>query len=83
MSTIGVPTKFQLFIRGQFQSLLEPSPDLHQGIFPRAVSAFALAQGPRPQADSKESLPNVEDNAHDLVVILPLEGLANGGKLGV
>lgn len=47
------------------------------------VSGDALADGPRPQADTVEALAHVHDDTHHLVVTIVLEGLANGGQLGV
>ena len=73
------------------QHLLEPLPNRHQDLLARIrrpgfaalITGDRLSSGPRPHADSVEALAHVDHDAHDLVVALALERLADGGELGV
>jgi hypothetical protein len=83
MRAVGVATKLDLLIRRQLHRLLELLANLHQSLLSRAIPALALTHRPRPQADAEEGLAHVDDDAHDLVVVVFLEGFADGGQLGV
>jgi hypothetical protein len=83
MRAVGMATKLDLLIRRQLHRLLELLANLHQSLLSRAVPALALTHRPRPQADAEEGLAHVDDDAHDLVVVVFLEGFADGGQLGV
>jgi hypothetical protein len=83
MRTFGVATKLHLLIRRQLHRLLELLPNLHQCLLSRAVSPLALAHRPRPQPDAKEGLADIDDDAHDFVVIVFFECFADGSQLGV
>ena len=83
MCAIRMPTKIHHLIRPQLQRLLEPLPDLDQSLSARTIATLALAHRPRPQPNAKERLPDIDDHAHDLVVAVFLEGLADGGQLSV
>jgi len=83
MRAVGVTTKLDLLIRRQLHRLLELLPNLQQGLLSRAIAALALAHRPRPQPDAEEGLAHIDDDAHDLVVVVFLEGFADGGQLGV
>lgn len=47
---------------------------------PVAATRDALAYGASPDANAEESLADVDDDAHDLAVLLLFEGLADGGE---
>lgn len=47
------------------------------------VAGDALAHGACPQTDTVEALAHVHDHTHDLVVVVALEGLADGSQLCV
>lgn len=81
MRTIRMSTKLDLFVRPQLHRLLEPLPNLHQRLFTRTISSLSFADRPRPESDPKECLPDIDDHAHDLVVIVFFKGLADGGEL--
>lgn len=71
------------------ENLLEPTPDCLEDILAlrgcagALVALDALADGAGPQADSVEALAHVDHHAHDFVVGVLLEGLADGGELCV
>ena len=79
MRTIRMSTKLDRFVRPQLHRLLEPLANLHQRLFPSTISSLGFADRPRPQSNPKESLPNIDDHAHDFVVVVFFEGLADGG----
>jgi hypothetical protein len=69
--------------------VLEPPTDRLQylltlgGCASSLVTGDALAHGASPQTDTVEALAHVHDHAHDLVVAVALEGLADGRELCV
>lgn len=73
---------------GKSKDVLEPLADLFQPLLAlKRVSALngglalgLLASGAGPQTDTPESLADVDDNTHDLVVLLVLKGLADGSE---
>jgi len=78
MSSIGVTRELQDLCGRQLQHLLEPSTNLHQSIL-----ATTLAGSSRPETNSVEALPYIDDYAHNLVVTFILECLADSCELGV
>ena len=70
------------------ENLLEALADLLQPLLALlGVSALngglalgLLASSARPQTDTPEGLADVDDNTHDLVVLVVFKGLANGSK---
>lgn len=79
MRTIRMSTELDLFARPQLHRLLEPLPNLQQRLFPSTISSLGFADRPRPQSNPKECLPNIDDHAHDFVVVVFFEGLTDGG----
>ena len=73
----------------QSEHLLEPPTDCLQDILAlrgsagALVAGDALAHGACPQADTVEALAHVHHHAHDFVVVVGLECLADGGQLCV
>ena len=73
---------------GKSKDVLEPLADLFQPFLALkrvrtlngSLALGLLASGAGPQTDTPESLADVDDNTHDLVVLLVLKGLANGSK---
>lgn len=72
------------------ENLLEPSADRLEDLLALSgragaglVAGKALADGSRPQTDTVEALTHVHHNTHHLAVSVVLQGLADGGQLGV
>lgn len=93
MSTVGVAGELDDLTSGQVEELLEASSDVDEdltallggaalaaGDVAVATSGNALAYGASPDADAEEGLADVDDDTHDLAILLVLEGLANSGK---
>jgi hypothetical protein len=83
MRSIRMPTELQLLGRSQLERLLKPLPNPHQGLPPRVIAALPLPHRPRPQPDPEERLAHIDHHAHDLVVSIVLERLADGSELRV
>lgn len=67
------------------KDVLESTTDVLQdleGLVGRTALA-AFANRPRPQTNTVESLPDIHDHSHHLVIAIVLESLANSGQLGV
>jgi hypothetical protein len=83
-----VTGELDLLGAGEIEDVLEPLADLFQPLLAlKRVSALngglalgLLASGAGPQTDTPESLADVDDDTHDLVVLLVLKGLANGSE---
>jgi len=86
-----MPAKFHLLRVRQLQHALELLADLLQPLHARLLvlrrsssrsTTFLrrLACRPGPQTHTPETFADVDDHAHDLVVILLLECLADGGQ---
>jgi hypothetical protein len=75
----------------QTQDFLETTSDALQHLFPLCsgtglgalVAGKTLADGTSPETNTIESLANIDNDAHDLVVIVVFERFANRGELGV
>lgn len=86
VSRVRVTEKFDLLGVLDHQDVLEALANRGEytlGVFLRSSllrGAFARACGSRPQADAVKALANVDDDAHDFIVLVVLELLANGGK---
>jgi hypothetical protein len=87
MCGIGVTGELDSLLVVELEGLLEPLANLEQhllallgGASLAAVARNSTTDCPRPQTDTVEASPNVDDNAHDLVVLLILKVLANGGE---
>lgn len=96
MSRVRVARELDGLVGGQLEDLLEPLADGKKyllALLRRAALAArdvaiaaagdALADGAGPHADAEEGFPDVDDDAHDLAVVLVLEGLADGGHHGL
>jgi len=80
----------------QAERLLERAANLHEDLLALLDgAAFAtgyvavtaawegLADSARPDTDTVETLANVHNNAHDLAIVLVLDGLADGSEHNV
>lgn len=96
MRAIGVAREFENLGIGEFQDLLEAAANSHKDLLALlggsalaasdiAVSATrnALSYCASPDTDTEESLADIDDDTHDLTVLLVLQGLANGSEHGV
>lgn len=92
VSTVGVTRELDLLGGRQFQNLLESTADIHQNVLTLLIATTlaaghvtiasawnALSYGASPDTDSEERLSDVDNNTHDLTVVLVLESLANSG----
>jgi len=83
-----VTRELNLLGAGKSKDVLEPLANLLQPLLAlKRVSALngglalgLLASSARPQTDTPEGLADVDDNTHDLVVLVVFKGLANGSK---
>lgn len=87
MGGIGVTGELDRVVVLELKALLEPLADLQESLLALLLRpALALlardsaANGAGPEADTVEASPNVDDNTHDLIVLLVFEVLANGSK---
>lgn len=91
VSAVCMTRKFNDIRILQAQDFLEAESDILQDFlalgsrasFGALVSWKALADSASPQTDTVEALADVDDHAHDLVVVVVLESFANGGELCV
>lgn len=84
---VGVTAEFELLSRGQLQNFLEALADALEALAAlQRISRFVFAafgwltSRSSPESDTPESLADVDDHAHDLVIALVLEHLANGSE---
>lgn len=84
---VRVSGEFDLLLLRQTQHLLEPLADTLQplpallgGVGAAGLALGRIARRARPQPDTPEALADVDDHAHDLVLILLLELLADAGQ---
>lgn len=88
MSRVLVTRELNAVIGGKSKDVLKPLANLLQPLLALlGVSALngglalgLLASGAGPETNTPEGLTDVDDHTHDLVVVLVLEGLANGGE---
>jgi len=87
MCGVGVTRELYGFLVVELERLLEPLADLEEHFLAllsstglAAVARNSATNRPRPETDTVEASSNVDDNAHDLVVLLVFEVLANGSK---
>lgn len=91
VSTVGVTRELNLLSRGQLKDLLEAASNRQENVLTLlgatslsasnitlASTGDALSDGASPDTNTEESLTDVDDNTHDLAIILVLKGLANG-----
>lgn len=83
--------KLDLLLCGKIKNGLETLSNLHQhdpallcgswrAIGSLCVGRGALGGAPGPETDTVEGFADVDDDTHDLVVVVVFELLANGGK---
>ena len=83
-----VTRELYLLGAGQSEDLLEPLADLLQpllallgvGALNGGLALGLLASGAGPETDTPEGLADVDDHTHDLVVLLVLKSLTDGGE---
>jgi hypothetical protein len=83
-----VTRELDLLGAGQSEDLLEPLADLFQPLlallgvstFDGGLALGLLASSAGPETDTPEGLADVDNHAHDLVVLLVLESLTDGGE---
>ena len=88
MGRVLVTREFDLLGTRKSEDFLEPLADLFQPLLALlGVSALdgglalgLLASSAGPETDTPEGLADVDDHTHDLVVLLILEGLTDGGE---
>ena len=96
MGGIGVARELDDLVGGQAEDLLEALANVHENFFTLllrpalASSDIAIstvgdgaADSAGPYTDSEEGLADIDDDAHDLTILLVLESLANSGQHGV
>src|SRR5437868_3403654 len=83
MRTISVSAEFHDVVRTELQHLFEVRANLHENISATSVVSFVLADCSSPQPDSVEAFPHVDNHAHDFVIILVFESLANSSQLSM
>lgn len=89
MRTVRVARELHHIRLLQPKHVLEPPADRLEnflalrGCAGALVTGVALAHSACPQTDTVEALAHVHDHAHDLVVVVALEGLADGSQLRV
>jgi hypothetical protein len=78
---VRVAGKLGLFVLVQAQRRLEAAANLHEHLAAHLGGPpLAAARAAGPQPDAVEALAHVDDDAHDLAVVLVLERLADGGQ---
>lgn len=93
MCSLGVARELEHLVGGQLQDLLDAAADGHENLLALlggpalaaghvtvATVGYALADGTGPDTDTVEGLADVDDNAHDLTILLVLQRVANGGQ---
>lgn len=87
MSRICVARELNGLVVLELESLLEALANLEENLTAlllgpglARIARDGLADRPRPQTNSIEALANVDNHAHDLVVLLVLKVLADGCK---
>lgn len=93
MCSLGVARELEHLVGGQLQDLLDAAADGHENLLALlggpafaaghvtvAAVGYALADGTGPDTDTVEGLADVDDNAHDLTILLVLQRVADGGQ---
>ena len=87
MSSIGVTRELDSLIVLELESLLESLADLLECLLAlflcptlAALARNGTANRACPQTNTVEPSPNIDNNTHDLVVVLVLKVLADGSK---
>lgn len=93
MCSLSVARELKHLVRGQLQDLLDAAADGHEDLLALlgcpALAAghvtvttvgYALADGTGPDTDTVEGLADVDNNAHDLTILLVLQRVADGGQ---
>lgn len=83
MLRVCVTAELQLFLRRQLQYILQVLANLHQDLLRFALPTLALSDRSRPETDPVKALAHVDHHAHDLVVAVVFERLADCGELSV
>ena len=81
MSALGMARKFNNLLVTKFQDLLEVLANLHQRRF--LWSTFPTTGSLGPETDSIEGLADINNDTHDLLILIGLQGLADGSKHNV
>jgi hypothetical protein len=92
VGTVGVAREFDLLRGRQLEDLLEFLANVQENVLTLLTASAlatsnvtlssagnALSYGASPDTDTEEGLANIDNNTHDLAIILVLESLANGG----
>lgn len=92
VGAVGVARELDLLASRELKDLLEAATDVEEDLAALIVRATlssrnvavttagnALADGTGPDTNTEEGLADIDDNTHDLAVVLLLEGLADGG----
>ena len=87
VGSLGVARELDNVVLLQLEGLLEPLSDLQQNLLTlllspglAGITGDGAADGACPQTDTVEASPHVDDDTHDLVVVLILEVLADGSE---
>ena len=89
MRGLGMTRELNVISISQPEHLLEALSNSHEDLLAllrRAaltILATSLTRGPRPHADSVETLAHVDHDTHDLIVALVLKRLTDGSELRV
>jgi len=78
MGALGMARELNNFPINKLQDLLEVLADLHQRRF--LWSASPTTGTLSPETDSIEGLADVDNDTHDLLILIGLQGLADGSK---
>lgn len=93
MRSLGVAGELEHLVGGELQDLLDTVADVDEdllallrgaalatGDIAIAAAGDALANGAGPDADTVEGLADVDDDAHDLTILLLLHGVSDGSQ---
>lgn len=91
VGAVGVAREFDRLARGELENLLESASNVEKDILALLVGSAlstsnisisaardALTNSTSPNTDTEESFTDVDNNSHDLTILLFLEGLSNG-----
>ncbi len=87
VGSVGVARELDRLVVLELERLLEPLSNLQQNLLAlllgpalASIAGDGAADSACPQTDTVEASPNVDDDTHDLVVVLILKVLANGSE---